>query len=103
MNEVVVTTPEKLHEIVAGAVARGVRLALSANFSKNTYTDTEAAEYIGVSRNTLRGWRVEKHGPAYHKSGKAVVYLRKDLDEWLARQKVLTIDSLEGHHEKCAI
>lgn len=103
MSEVIVTTPEQLHEIVAGAVASGVSLALSANFSKNTYTDTEAAQYIGVSRNTLRGWRVEKHGPAYHKAAKSVVYLRKDLDDWLARQKVLTIDSLEGHHEKFAI
>ena len=103
MNEVIVTTREQLHEIVAGAVASGVSSALSANFSKNTYTDTEAAEYIGVSRNTLRGWRVEKHGPAYHKAGKSVVYLRKDLDDWLARQKVLTIDSLEGHHERFAI
>ncbi len=103
MNEFVMLSPEKLREIVAGAVASGVKMALSSNGAKNTYTDVEAAEYLGISRNTLRGWRVEKHGPAYHKSGKAVVYLRKDLDDWLARQKVLTIDSMECHHEKYAI
>lgn len=97
MNEFVMLSPEKLKKIVAEAVADGVRAVMSdiAKGAPSEMTDTQAAEYLAVSPQTLRGWRVERKGPTYHKHGRAVRYAKKDLDEWLARSRVLTIDSPE--------
>jgi len=47
-------------------------------------TDTEAAEYLGVSPNTLRCWRSQRRGPRYYKTSKRMVrYLAEDLDAWM--------------------
>lgn len=102
MNEIVVLTPQKLHEIVAGAVADGVRSAMKdmAKGAPNEMTDAQAAEYLAVSPQTLRCWRSEKKGPTYHKNGRSVRYSKKDLDTWLSRNKMLTIDSPEVCREK---
>ncbi len=102
MSEVVVISPDRLREIVRDAVESGVGSAI-ATLSKKTpkeMNDNEAAEYLGVSPITLRAWRSQKRGPAYHKSGRAVRYSKVHLDQWLAGNKVLTIDSLGDHHEK---
>lgn len=52
-------------------------------------TETEAAGYLRVSPNTLRGWRVSGRGPRYrdHAAGTSskagrVVYALADLDKW---------------------
>lgn len=102
MSEIIVTTPEKLREIVANAVHAGVKTALSNIDSepRGMMSDIQAAEYLGVSKNTLRHWRCEKRGPAYVKNGRTARYSRKDLDAWMAKNRSLTIDSLEGCHEK---
>lgn len=102
MSEIIVTTPEKLREIVSNAVHVGVKTAMSNIVSepKGMMSDLQAAEYLGVSKNTLRHWRCEKRGPAYVKNGRAARYSRKDLDAWMAQNRNLTIDSLEGCHEK---
>lgn len=102
MSEVIVISPDKLHEIVKDAVASGVGAAIAA-ISQNTpkeMNDFEAAEYLGISSQTLRCWRVEKKGPPYHKNGRSVRYAKKDLDVWLAGNRVLTIDSPEVYRGK---
>ena len=44
-----------------------------------------AAEYLGVSRSTLAKWRMNGHGPAYHRCGPRIVYYYQDeIDAWLA-------------------
>ncbi len=103
MNEFVMLSPEKLHEIVANAVHAGVKTALSNMNSEpgGMMSDIQAAEYLGVSKNTMRHWRCKKRGPAYVKNGRAARYSRKDLDAWMAKNRNLTIDSLEDRHEKC--
>jgi predicted DNA-binding transcriptional regulator AlpA len=62
--------------------------------SKNTCTEKEAAEHIGMSRSYLRqdrmyGPRINRTpGPPYIKIGRAVRYLTEDLDAWLQENRV---------------
>ena len=97
MNEVVVISPDALRRLVEGAVCAGVREALALAQRKDTLTNAEAAEYLGVKASALTKWRCEKRGPAYVKSGNRVIYLKSDLDAWLATGRIQTIDSLEGN------
>lgn len=39
---------------------------------------------------TFAKWRHEGRGPAYHKAGHHVVYLGRDVLEWLARNRIET-------------
>ena len=48
---------------------------------------TQAAEYIGMSRQFLEIARHKGSGPNYHKLMRAVRYRREDLDEWMTRHR----------------
>jgi Helix-turn-helix domain len=48
------------------------------NLPKRGLSIDEAAEYLGVSRNTL-----SRHGPVPTKIGDRVIYDRRVLDRWL--------------------
>jgi excisionase family DNA binding protein len=47
-----------------------------------TLTDIEVATRLGVSRFTLRAWRLKGHGPKFLKMGRAVRYRPEDVDEY---------------------
>ena len=51
------------------------------------FKDAEAAHYIGMSESWLRQSRMRGNpdAPPYIKIGKAVRYLKSDLDDWLNR------------------
>lgn len=102
MNKFAMLSPEELRDIVAGAVADGVRFAMKdmGKGAPNEMTEGQAAEYLSVSPATLRCWRGEKKGPTYHKNGRSVRYAKKDLDAWLSSNRILTIDSPEVCREK---
>ena len=61
---------------------------------KNALTETEAAVYVGMSRSFLAISRMEGNrdnrtpGPPFLKVGRRVIYLRDDLDTWLAQHRV---------------
>jgi len=56
---------------------------------KRAFTEIETAEYIGMSRSYLRQARMEGNrnnrtpAPKFIKVGRAVRYLKEDLDKWL--------------------
>ena len=56
---------------------------------KRSYTEKEASLYINMSRSYLRQARMEGNrevrtsAPRFIKIGRAVRYLREDLDAWL--------------------
>lgn len=56
---------------------------------KRAFTEIETAEYIGMSRSYLRQARMEGNrnnrtpAPKFIKVGRAVRYLKQDLDNWL--------------------
>ena len=49
-----------------------------------------AANYLGLSRRTLDGYRVSGDGPAFHRFGNRVRYRRTDLDAWAAKRRATT-------------
>ncbi|WP_281544755.1 helix-turn-helix domain-containing protein [Grimontia sp. SpTr1] len=59
------------------------------NNKKRAYTEQETSAYIGMSRSFLRQSRMEGHrqnrteAPPFIKIGRAVRYLKEDLDQWL--------------------
>lgn len=62
--------------------------------NKNTLTEKEAAEYIGMSRSFLRqdrmnGYRESRtRGPDFMKFGRAIRYRKEDLDTWLTQHRI---------------
>jgi len=59
-------------------------------FEKRTLTDVEVAARLGVSRFTVRSWRLKGTGPRFLKMGRAVRYRPEDVDEYERRALVDT-------------
>jgi len=61
---------------------------------KNTLTEKEAAEYIGMSPSFLRqdrmnGYRINRTpGPRFLKIGRSIRYLKEDLEAWLLQHRI---------------
>lgn len=59
------------------------------------YTEEEAANYIAMSRSFLRqdrmnGYRKNRTpGPNFIRTGRAIRYLKRDLDAWLLQHRVV--------------
>ena len=52
-------------------------------------TPAEAAEYVGLTEETLLRWRMRGQGPAFLKLGRKVVrYSRADIDAWAEARRV---------------
>jgi len=47
----------------------------------------QASQYLALSESTLNKLRVFGGGPRYIKSGRAVLYDQRDLDDWLESHK----------------
>jgi len=50
----------------------------------------QAADYLGVPRETLAVWRMRKTGPRYSKIGRHVKYRQADLDAWVESRTIPT-------------
>lgn len=50
----------------------------------------EVSALLKVPRSTLRSWRSLDRGPRSFKSGRAIVYLRADVDAFIAAQYAAT-------------
>jgi excisionase family DNA binding protein len=65
------------------------RIIQTAGYPKRGFTEEEAAFYLGLSRSFLRQSRMDgirqnrTPGPPFLKIGRAVRYLKEDLDGWL--------------------
>ena len=55
---------------------------------KNYLNDVEAAEILGLSKQTLRNWRFNQRGPAYVKAGRSVRYSIGDLHHYMQTQRI---------------
>ena len=55
----------------------------AATVEKRTLTDIEVAARLGVSRFTVRSWRLKGVGPRFLKLGRAVRYRPEDVDEYV--------------------
>jgi excisionase family DNA binding protein len=50
-------------------------------------TEDEVAEYLRVTKRTVRAWRLESTGPPWLRVGRFIRYRRGDVDGWLERQR----------------
>jgi excisionase family DNA binding protein len=62
-------------------------------------TDVQVAERLGVSRFTVRSWRLRGVGPRFLKMGRAVRYRCQDVDEYERQALVET----QGPSEHSAV
>jgi hypothetical protein len=59
------------------------------DLSPAAFREGDAARYIGLTASFLRAARVGRcDGPPYLRAGRAIIYLRADLDAWLAARRV---------------
>jgi hypothetical protein len=49
---------------------------------KGTLTEVDVATRLGVSRFTVKSWRLKGVGPRFMKMGRAVRYRPQDVDEY---------------------
>ena len=61
---------------------------------RRTVTPQMAAKIYGLDVGTLANDRCRKRGPRYFRCGRRVFYRVEDLEAWLFRNPVLTIDSI---------
>jgi excisionase family DNA binding protein len=61
-----------------------------------TLTDVEVAARLGVSRFTVRSWRLKGVGPRFLKMGRAVRYRLQDVDEY-ERQALVETQARSDH------
>ena len=52
------------------------------------YGEREAARLLGLSAGTLRLYRSDGRGPAYHQLGKRILYALEDLNAWVSARRV---------------
>lgn len=50
--------------------------------------ETQAAEMLGRSVQTLRNWRQQRRGLPYVKQGRSVSYLREDIENFLRANRI---------------
>jgi len=76
----------------------GVKLVESlANPSgKTTLTDIDVANRLGISRFTVRSWRLKGVGPRFLKMGRAVRYRPQDVDDY-ERQALVETQTVSDH------
>jgi predicted DNA-binding transcriptional regulator AlpA len=63
---------------------------------KTTLTDIEVATRLGVSRFTVRSWRLKGVGPRFLKMGRAVRYRPQDVDDY-ERQALVETQTVSDH------
>ena len=59
---------------------------MSENYTENWVGITEAADFLGVTKDTIRNWIKKTDIPA-HKIGKLWKFKRSELDAWVKSGK----------------
>src|SRR5581483_820188 len=77
------------------ATARGLKQSFPSASQKRILTDVEVAERLGVSRFTVRSWRLKGVGPRFLKMGRAVRYRSEDIDAYEQQALVETQASFD--------
>ena len=74
----------------------GLKHSLESPSGSRPLTDVEVAERLGVSRFTVRSWRLKGVGPRFLKMGRAVRYRSQDVDEY-ERQALVETQTVSDH------
>lgn len=88
MNLLSKETEDGLFKAIISTVERTIESSVERHTSKQRYLKSgEAAEYCGVSKQTLTTW-VNQEGLKQIKVGNVVSYDRKDLDHFMIQHKI---------------
>jgi excisionase family DNA binding protein len=60
----------------------GLKPSFASCSQNRVLTDVDVAERLGVSRFTVRSWRLKGVGPRFLKMGRAVRYRSEDVDKY---------------------
>ena len=74
----------------------GSKHSFASTSETRTLTDIQVAERLGVSRFTVRSWRLKGVGPRFLKMGRAVRYRAQDVDEY-ERQALVETQAPSDH------
>jgi excisionase family DNA binding protein len=74
----------------------GLNQSFASCSQNRILTDVEVAERLGVSRFTVRSWRLKGVGPRFLKMGRAVRYRAEDVDEY-ERQALVETQAPANH------
>jgi len=77
----------------------GLEFSFTGVAGKRTLTDVEVATRLGVSRFTVRSWRLKGLGPRFLKMGRAVRYRPEDVDDY-ERQALVETQAHADHAER---
>ncbi|MDL2267340.1 MAG: helix-turn-helix domain-containing protein [Desulfovibrio sp.] len=92
-RSIIVATPQELRHLLRDVVRAELAAVSPVKEIKDVMNEKQAAEYIGQKPGTLRQWRTNAKGPAYHKKGRRVFYKKKDLDAWMAAGRRFTTET----------
>ena len=81
---------------VEANTAVGLEQSFTQPSDKRTLTDVEVAARLGVSRFTVRSWRLKGVGPRFMKMGRAVRYRPQDVDDY-ERQALVETQADSDH------
>ncbi len=86
---------EKNQVTVSDLGQRLERIEMLLRGQKDTLTFDEAAAYIGISKSYLYKLTAGCKVPHYKPEGKTLYFDRVELETWLRRNKVKTVDEIE--------
>jgi excisionase family DNA binding protein len=73
-----------------------LKQSFTSSGQHRTLTDVEVAARLGVSRFTVRSWRLKGCGPRFLKMGRAVRYRSQDVDDY-ERQALVETQAPSDH------
>jgi excisionase family DNA binding protein len=79
--------PLKLKDFLMGIVSEKGIVSEQITKQKELLSTEETAEFLGISKNTLYEWIVQKKIPHF-KVGRLVKFKKEDLDSWLKKKKM---------------
>src|ERR671938_554925 len=74
--------PSRIRARRNGCAISCCKRSLASASEHRILTDIDVAERLGVSRFTVRSWRLKGVGPRFLKMGRAVRYRSEDVDEY---------------------
>jgi excisionase family DNA binding protein len=60
---------------------------------------SEAATYLNISKSHLYKMTAESRIPHYKPNGKVIYFKKQDLDDWIYRKRVKTVDEVRKEAE----
>ncbi len=68
-------------------------------YTKEVLTGDEVARYMGVSKSYLYKLMFRKEIPYYKPMGKLCFFNRKEIEAWLQKNRISTIEEIEAKEE----